>query len=86
MSQIDQRGEWESQSTTKLLAENLVLGGRYVSAPMLRHHQVSKKYFKGNYADIGGQVTVRAKLQRDLVVTLCCSSQGVFCVPNKSKF
>jgi hypothetical protein len=42
----NQRGEWESQSTTKFLVEKPLLGGRHVSAPMLGHHQVSKKYLK----------------------------------------
>jgi hypothetical protein len=41
----DQRGEWESQSTTKFLVEKPLLGG-HVSAAMLGHHQVSKKYLK----------------------------------------
>jgi hypothetical protein len=37
-----------------------------------------RNILRGNYVDIGGQVIVHAKLQRDLVVTLCCYSQGVF--------
>jgi 2C-methyl-D-erythritol 2,4-cyclodiphosphate synthase len=45
----------------------LLLEGRHVSAPLLGHHQVTKNIFKGNY--VGGRVTVRVILQRDLVVT-----------------
>jgi hypothetical protein len=35
--------------------------------PLLGHHQVTRNILKGNY--VGGRVTVRVILQRDLVVT-----------------
>jgi hypothetical protein len=45
----------------------LLLEGRHVSAPLLGHHQVTKTILRGNY--VGGRVTVRVILQRDLFVT-----------------
>jgi hypothetical protein len=45
----------------------LLLEGRHVSAPLLGQHQVTKNILRGNY--VGGRVTVRVILQRDLVVT-----------------
>jgi hypothetical protein len=49
------------------LLKILLLEGRHVSAPLLGHHQVTKNILRGNY--VGGRVTVRDILQRDLVVT-----------------
>jgi hypothetical protein len=42
-------------------------------------------YYEENYVDIGGKVIVHAKLQRDLVVTLCCYSHGVLCQTTQIK-
>jgi hypothetical protein len=59
--------ERESQSTTKCVRKTL-LGGRHVSAPILGHYQVSKKYLMRKLYSTGGKVVVHDKLQRDLVV------------------
>jgi hypothetical protein len=53
-----------------------VLEGRHVSAPLLGHHQVSKNILRGNY--VGGRVTVRVIMQRDLVVTFVAKIPTVF--------
>jgi hypothetical protein len=66
---------WEGQSTT-ILVKKPLLEGRHVSAPLLGHHQVTNNILRGNY--VGGRVTVRVIMQRDLVATFVAKNPTVF--------